>query len=207
VVGIAVRPLLPRGALRAARGLPAVIALRGVIAAAFFATEIYVPYLLQDHYGLPVWLSGASLTVGALGWAGASQVQARLGARLDHLIALRSGALLLVTGIGVVLGSAVLELTPWLIGLAWVVTGGGMGLMFPRIGAYVLGSSTEGEQGANSAAMSISDAVGAATAIAVSGLVFAAVGTSVELAPFVAVFVLTCALALVGVLVSRRTAV
>jgi len=207
VVGVAVRPLLPRGALRAARGLPAVIALRGVIAAAFFATEIYVPYLLQEHYGLPVWLSGASLTVGALGWAAASQVQARLGARLDHLTALRTGALLLVAGIGVVLGSAVLELTPWLIGLAWVVTGGGMGLMFPRIGAFVLASSAEDEQGANSAAMSISDAVGAATAIAVSGLVFAVVGTSGALAPFVAVFVLTAALAMVGVLVSRRTAV
>jgi MFS family permease len=207
VVVSAVRPLLPRGALLAARGLPAVIALRGVIAAAFFATEIYVPYFLQEHYGLPVWLSGASLTVGALGWAAASQVQARLGARLDHLTALRTGAVLLVAGIGVVLVSAVLELSPLLIGLAWVVTGGGMGLMFPRIGAFVLASSGEDEQGANSAAMSISDAVGAATAIAVSGLVFAAVGTSAELAPFVAVFVLTTALALVGVLVSRRTAV
>ena len=60
-----------------------------MISAAFFATEIYVPYLLQEHYGLPLWLSGASLTVGALGWAGASQVQARLGARLAN--APRSG--------------------------------------------------------------------------------------------------------------------
>jgi MFS family permease len=207
VIVLTVRPLLPPGTLLAARGLPAVIALRGIISAAFFATEIYVPYLLQEHYGLPVWLSGASLTVGALGWAGASQVQARLGARLDHLTALRTGALLLVAGVGVVLGCAVLELSPWLVGLAWVVTGAGMGLMFPRIGAYVLAASAEDEQGTNSAAMSISDAVGAATAIAVSGLAFAAVGTSAELAPFVAVFVLTTALALVGVLVSRRTAV
>ena len=206
VVVVAVRPLLPHGTLVVSRGLPAVIALRGVIAAAFFATEIYVPYLLQEHYGLAVWLSGASLTVGALGWAAASQVQARLGARLDHLTALRTGALLLVGGIGVVLGCAVLELSPWLIGVAWVVTGGGMGLMFPRIGAFVLGSSAEDEQGANSAAMSISDALGAATAIAVSGLVFAAVGTSAELAPFVAVFVMTSLLAGAGVLVSRRTA-
>jgi len=92
VVLVAVRPLLPPGTLVARRGLPAVIALRGAIAATFFATEIYLPYLLQEHYDVPPWLSGATLTVGALGWAAASQVQARLGARFDHYAALRIGA-------------------------------------------------------------------------------------------------------------------
>ena len=87
------------GTLRRRRGLPSVIALRGVIAATFFATEIYLPYLLQEQYDVPAWLSGATLTVGALGWAGASQVQARLGARLDHAAALRVGAVLLLGGI------------------------------------------------------------------------------------------------------------
>ena len=72
--------------------------LRGAIAATFFSTEIYLPYLLQEHYDVPPWLSGATLTVGALGWAGASQVQARLGARLDHHAALRIGAVLLLAG-------------------------------------------------------------------------------------------------------------
>jgi MFS family permease len=205
IVVVAVHPLLPRGTLVAAPGLPAVIALRGVIAAAFFATEIYVPYLLQEQYGLPVWLSGASLTVGALGWAGASQVQARLGARLEHTLALRVGAILLLAGLVVVLACTVLDWSPWVIGATWVVTGAGMGLMFPRIGAFVLAASPKNEQGGNSAAMSISDAVGGATAISLSGIVFTSVGTAADLAPFVSVFVLTAALAVVAVLVSRRT--
>ena len=89
VVLVAVRPLLPAGTLVVRRGLPAVVALRGAIAATFFATEIYLPYLLQEHYDVPAWLSGVTLTVGALGWAGASQVQARMGARLAHVTALR----------------------------------------------------------------------------------------------------------------------
>ncbi len=92
VVLVAVRPLLPPGTLVVRRGLPAVIALRGAIAATFFATEIYLPYLLQEQYGVSPWLSGATLTVGALGWSASSAVQARLGARLDHLTALRVGA-------------------------------------------------------------------------------------------------------------------
>jgi hypothetical protein len=144
--------------------------------------------------------------VGALGWAGASQVQARLGSRLANPVALRTGALLLVAGIGLVLATAALELTPWLVGVAWVVAGGGLGLMYPRIGILVLESSAEDEQGANTAAMSIADAAGGATAISLTGLLFTGLGTAADLAPFVAVFVLAWALAVAAVLVSRRTA-
>ena len=39
-----------------------------------------------------------------------------------------------------------------------------MGLMYPRIGITVLEASAEDEQGANTAAMSIADAAGGATA-------------------------------------------
>ena len=61
-----------------------------------------------------------------------------------------------------------------------------MGLMSPRISAYVLAASGAHEQGGNSAAMSIADAVGGATAISLAGLLFTAVGTAADLAPFVA---------------------
>lgn len=203
---VTVRPLLPPSTLVLSRGLPSVIALRGAISAVFFATEIYLPYLLQEHYDLPSWLSGATLTVGALGWAGASQVQARLGARLGHLAALRIGAVLLLAGIASELVFAALQLSPWLVAAAWVLAGAGMGLMYPRISALVLAASTERDQGRNTAAMSISDAVGGATAISLAGLVFTAAGTGADLAPFVAVLVLTTILAVGAVLVSRRTA-
>ena len=205
VVLLAVRPLLPAGTLVVRRGLPSVVALRGAIAATFFASEIYLPYLLQEHYDVPPWLSGATLTVGALGWAGASQVQARLGARFDHHAALRIGAAFLLAGIAGELVATVLQVTPILIGAAWVLAGAGMGLMFPRISAVVLAASNEHDQGRNSAAMSISDAVGGATAISLTGLVFTAVGPASEWAPFVAVLSLTTALALGALLISRRT--
>jgi MFS family permease len=202
---LAVRPLLPAGALAVRRGLPAVIALRGAIGATFFATEIYLPYLLQEHYDVAPWLSGATLTVGALGWAGASHVQGRLGARLAHTRALQVGALVLAVGVSLELAFAALGWSPFLIAAAWVLAGAGMGLMYPRIGASVLAASTPADQGANSAAMSIGDAVGGATAIALTGLLFAAVGTAADLAPFVAALGLTTALAWGAVAVSRRT--
>jgi MFS family permease len=207
VVVLAVRPLLPAGTLAARRGLPAVVLLRGAIAATFFSTEIYLPYLLQEHYDVPAWLSGVTLTVGALGWSGASHVQARLGARLDHHTALRVGAALLLAGVAGELVATALELTPFLIGAAWVLAGAGMGLMYPRISALVLAASSERDQGRNSAAMSISDAVGGATAISLAGLVFTATGPAADLAPFVAALTLTTVLAAGALLVSRRTCV
>ena len=205
VVLVAVRPLLPAGTLVVRRGLPAVVALRGAIAATFFATEIYLPYLLQEHYDVPAWLSGATLTVGALGWAGASQVQARMGARLAHVTALRIGAVMLFAGIGSELACTALHLSAWLVGVGWVLAGAGMGLMFPRISAYVLAASGAHEQGGNSAAMSIADAVGGATAISLAGLLFTAVGTAADLAAFVAALAFTTVLAGGAVLVARRT--
>jgi hypothetical protein len=205
VVVVAVRPLLPDGTLVVRRGLPAVIALRAAIGATFFATEIYLPYLLQQHYDVAPWLSGATLTVGALGWSGASSVQARLGARLDHLAALRIGAALLLVAIAGELAAAALQLTPLAIGALWVLAGAGMGLMFPRISSFVLAASTERDQGYNSAAMSISDAVGSSTAIALTGLLFAAVGPASQWAPFVAVLLLTTAFGLGALQIARRT--
>jgi hypothetical protein len=57
--------------------------------------------------------------------------------------------------------------------------------------------------------MTISDAVGGATAISLAGLAFTSTGTSTgtaaELAPFVATLALTTAIAAVALLVSRRT--
>jgi MFS family permease len=201
---LAVRPLLPRGTLLARRGLPSVVALRGVIAATFFSTEIYLPYLLQQHYDLPAWLSGVTLTVGAIGWATASQVQGRLGDRLEHVRALEVGSLLLAVGIGGELVATLWHLTPWFVVGSWVLAGAGMGLMFPRISALVLAASTPADQGAHTSAMSISDAVGGATAIAVTGLLFTAVGSEADWAPFAAVFAATTAVGAVSAVVARR---
>jgi len=57
VVAFAPR-LLPAGTVRARRGLPAVVALRGIAAAAFFGAEVFVPLLLSRERGLSASLAG-----------------------------------------------------------------------------------------------------------------------------------------------------
>lgn len=204
VVVVALRPLLPKGTLLARRGLPATVLLRGGVAAGFYASEIYLPYLLNERYGLPPWLAGLILTVAAISWAIGSAIQGRLGDRLSHDRALRLGATLLVIGLGTVALTALLLLSPFVAGAAWMVCGFGMGLMFPRMSTLALAYSTVGNQGFNSAAMSIADAAGGATAIAFTGLLFVAFGDADGQFSFVAALALTTAIALASVPVAFR---
>lgn len=194
VIALAARPLLPRGTLIVRRGLPSVVLMRGLIAGALFGAEIYVPYLLIAEYGFsPTW-AGLGLTAAALAWAAAADVQGRYGDRLGNARITVIGTTLLTLAILVAGFTALAHLHPAVLIAGWALAGGGMGLMYPRLTVLTLAYSTPQNQGFNSSALSISDSVGAASAIAVMGLAFTALaGTD---AAFPVVFAIAAALAL-----------
>ncbi len=202
VIAIASRPLLPRGTLRAVRGLPSVVLMRGLIAGSLFGAEIYVPYLLIDHYGFsPTW-AGLGLTTAAIAWAAAADVQGRYGDRMGNARITVVGTILLVAATAVAGLTALLALPPAVLIVGWSLAGGGMGLMYPRLTVLTLAYSTPQNQGFNSSALSISDSVGAATAIAAMGLVFTALaGTD---AGFPAVFAIAAGLAALALVPGLR---
>ncbi|MBI5160447.1 MAG: MFS transporter, partial [Micrococcales bacterium] len=208
VIGVAaavllIRPLLPSGALRARRGLGATILLRGTIAAAFFATEVRLPYLLQERYGFESWQAGLILTVGALAWAGASAIQPRLAGRVPEGRALAAGAVLVTTGIALQFATAALTLPPAVAGVGWLIAAGGMGTVYPRLSTLMLGYSAPADQGFNSSALSIVESVAGAVAIALGGLVFASAGGATG-AGFAASILLSVVIAAVAVPVALR---
>jgi MFS family permease len=206
---VAVRPLVPRGTLLARRGLPSVILARGLVSAAFFGAEVYLPYLLVERYSYSPTFAGLTLTFGAIAWAGASAVQGRLGTKLNHRLAI-------VIGSAMVLGAVVVTLVTTVLGwpaavaiAGWIFAGGGMGLMYPRLSVMTLAMSTPDTEGFNSSAMSISDSLGGALALATTGIVFTALTTTaggVSGASFAGVFALTAAIAVVAVVVAPRVA-
>jgi len=200
IILIAARPLLPPGTIRVRRGLPSTVLLRGAFAAAFFGTEVYLPYLLHDKYDLPSWAAGLILTVGAVSWALGSEIQSRMGERMSHDNTVRIGAAVLVLGVATQLVTALFMFSPIVAAAGWFFAGAGMGLVYPRISTLVLSYSTERNQGFNSAAMSISDNVGGATAIAFAGLLF----TTFAADGFVAALALTSVLAVLAVPVAFR---
>ena len=199
---MAVRPLVPRGTLTARRGLPSVILARGLASAAFFGAEVYLPYLLIEQYAFSPTFAGLTLTVGAIAWSAAAAVQGRLGTRLQHRTAVRIGAFMVLGAVTLALATTALH---WPAGVAisgWFFAGGGMGLLYPRLSVMTLALSTKDNEGFNSSAMSISDSLGGALALATTGLVFAAFTTAA--AAFTGVFALAAVLAVAGVAVAPR---
>lgn len=204
VIVVAVRPLLPPGTLVARRGLPATVLLRAAIAAAFFATEIYQPYILQARYGWDPTAAGLVLTVGAVAWSIGSQISGRTVERIPHPAALRIGAVLLLVGIATQALTAALHLHPAVIGAGWLLAGGGMGFMFTRINTLVLAYSTTADQGANGAAATIADSTGSSTSIALAGLLFLGLGGATSAGAFTGAFVYTTVVAGLALLVAVR---
>ncbi len=217
---VAVRPLVPRGTLTARRGLPAVILSRGLASAAFFGAEVYLPYLLVERYVFTPTFAGLTLTGGALAWAAASAIQGRLGARLEHRRAVRIGSALVLGAVVLALATTLLAWPAAVAIAGWIFAGGGMGLMYPRLSVMTLALSTKDTEGFNSSAMSISDSLGGALALAATGIVFAAFTTTATAtaaaaatagaagaAPFAGVFALTAAIGVAGVCVAPRVSV
>lgn len=199
---LAVRPLVPRGTLTARRGLPSVILTRGLASAAFFGAEVYLPYLLIEQYAFTPTFAGLTLTGGALAWAGASAIQGRLGTRLDHRAAVRIGSVLVLAAITLAVATTALNWPAAVAISGWIFAGGGMGLLYPRLSVMTLALSTKDNEGFNSSAMSISDSLGGALALATTGIVFAAFTTTA--ASFTGVFALAAVLAAAGVAVAPR---
>ncbi|MFC8192408.1 MFS transporter [Cellulomonas sp. NPDC057328] len=215
---VAVRPLLPAGALAARPGLPSVIATRALVSGAFFGAQAYVPYLLAQRDGWGPAASGLALTTAALAWSGMSAVQGRLGHRLTSRGAVRVGTVLVAVGVVGAFVTAAADLPPAVLVATWTSAGAGMGLASSRLNVLVLGYSAPGSQGTNSSAMSISDAVGSAMTLAVTGVLFALVtGTGgagghgsgaadavVGVGGFIAAFGLAAALAVASALTAPR---
>ena len=93
---------------------------------------------------------------------------------------------------------------PALAGASYVLAGAGMGFGFPRTSVAMLDVSTDRDRGFNSSAISIADSLGAALALSLSGVAFAAAERAGH-DPFLAVFLVAVGIGLVGVVAAART--
>ncbi|MGK4581060.1 MFS transporter [Kitasatospora sp. HPMI-4] len=209
----AVLRLLPAGTLRAARGLPTVILLRGVAAGAFFAAEAFIPLMMVTERGLSPTMAGLTLTSGGLSWALGSWLQGRPGVQRHREAMIRLGFALTAVAIA----GAALVLVPavptWAAAVAWAVGGLGMGLTVASVSVLMMKLSAPEEAGANSASLQMSDALGNVLLIGLSGVLFAglgggsvaaAQGSPVPAAAFAVIFLVMTGVALVGALLSGR---
>lgn len=166
--------LLPRGTLVAARGLPTVVGLRGLLAGAFFGAEAFIPLALVTERGLSPTMAGLSLTGAALGWATGSWWQGRPGMRVSRPVLVGVGCGLVALGIVGAALAVVPTFPAWLAAIGWTIGGAGMGLALTSLGVLLFELSPPEDQGANSAALQVSDALGTVLCVGGAGVLLAA---------------------------------
>ncbi|MEV5886422.1 MFS transporter [Streptomyces sp. NPDC052020] len=210
----AVRALMPLGTFRAARGLPAVILLRGVAAGSFIAAESFLPLMLVSRRHMSVTLAGLSLAGGGLTWALGSYLQSRPALQQHRQRLCQAGMVLVAAAIAGAALPLAHGIPAWATALAWCVGGFGMGIVVSSVGVLLMELSEPAEAGGNSAALQLSDSLSNVLLLAVCGVVFAALGGGsagggpgqgpIPAGAFLAVFLLLSLVALAGVLVAGR---
>lgn len=195
--------LLPTGTLVAAPGLPAVIALRGLIASAFATAEVFIPLALIREQGWSLTQAGLVLSAGAVLWSCGSAVQSRVGHAKDRRRALQGGFSVVAVGIALVAAHLLTGHSAWWVAVGWAIAGFGIGLSFPMLSVLTLSLSAPAEQGHNASALQLSDALCSSAALAVAGVLFNLAGDR-GLLGYVLVLALAVSLALMGALLGRR---
>ena len=201
------RGLLPSGTARVRRGVSAPVALRGLLAGAFFGVDSVVPLAMtvQHGYGavaagLPLVVSGVSWSVGSW-WQGRQRFQAS-----DRVGLIRAGfAFVALAAVAVAVVSRPEVAGGWTY-LAWAAAGLGAGLAMSSVAVLLLRFTTDADRGADSAALQLSDAVASAITTGTAGVLVAAAARSAigYTTAFVALDLAMAGVALLGVAVAGR---
>ena len=204
VVGL--RRLLPEGALRMRRGLPASVMMRGFLAASFFSAEVFIPLALVQQRGVTTTGAGLVLAVSAGSWFVGSYAQSRLPGHDDRSRVVRIGSVIIAGALLTLPFALMAGLPPWTAAISWAIASFGMGLALPSVAVQVLRLSPEADQGANSAAIQITDAVMSTLAISLLGVGYAAavLGGGVSAQTYTLLWTCSAFLALAGALVAGR---
>jgi MFS family permease len=198
--------LTPAGILRARAGVPATVAVRGLLNFGFYSADAFVPFALTSVRGLaPVW-GGLAMTAASLTWTVASWLQARW-------IRTRGSTVLVVVGMGIIAAGAagmLLVLVPavpaWVGLVAWGVAGFGMGLAFSPLAHVAMEMAETGLEGKATTAIQLSDTLGAALGIGIAGVLVSTVGSLAgsDTTGLVLTFSMATAVAAFGAVLGRR---
>ncbi|ONH31323.1 MFS transporter [Pseudofrankia asymbiotica] len=218
------RRLLPAGTLRARPGAPAAVAVRGLLAFAFFGADTFVPLAITSVRHSSTTVAGLAVSTAAVVWTAGSWTQARLSAR-------RSGRFLVTVGLGTLVlavagtGMALLNTqVPLAVGVAcWGLAGFGIGIAYSPIMNVALNEAPPDRQGMASSAVSLSDNLGVTFGAGLGGVAVAAgtatnhpavtdaaagavngAGYVASVAGLAGAFALATAVGMVGLLAARR---
>jgi MFS family permease len=169
----ALNRLLPAGTLRARRGLPSAVLLKGVLTFAFFGTDAYISLTVSAVRHRSVTFAGLALTAATLSWTAGAWINARRGDRVAPRQTIALGFGLIVVGI-VLMHLSLFDAAPLAtVVIAWGVAGLGMGMAYQAVTLAVLTEAAAGQEGTASASQQLADLLGVATGTGVVGAIVA----------------------------------
>jgi MFS family permease len=207
VVGL--RPLVPAGTFRIRPGVAAPVALRGLLAGAFFGVESMVPLSLSLQHGYGATVAGLPLAVSGFSWAAGSWWQGRVDDATEphrRITLIRVGFVLMALAAAGMGAAAVPALPGWIAFPAWLTAGLGAGFAMSSVSVLLLNYTTDADRGADSAALQLSDATASAITTGVAGVLVAAAarGTISDTAAFVTLDLALAGVAVVGAVAAGR---
>jgi len=207
----AFRQIAPSGTLRLRRGMPATVAVRGLLTFAFLGADAFVTLALTDVRGTSTRFAGMVLSSAAISWTAGSFTSARLIAKVGPRVLVTSGLCFIVAGIATMSVIISTSISPWFAFGSWLLSGLGMGLAYSPLSQAVLSAAAPGQLGAATSALQLSDVLGFALGTGFGGALIALadrhdveVGGSTVHGGVNLVWIVTGAIGVLGVFASRR---
>jgi MFS family permease len=199
--------LVPPGTLRAARGMPAAVATRGLSTFAFFGTDAFLAFALAEQRGLSAVEVGLALTPTTITWTVGAWIQARTTARFSRRTMASAGVALVAVGAALT-GVAVLDadLPAWVAAATWAIGGLGMGLSYSPTNLVVLTDAPPGTEGSATASVQLTDGLGTALGTGIGGAVLATAASAgwTRTTALAVVFGIMTGVGAFAILVARR---
>jgi MFS family permease len=206
VAVIGLRVLLPKGTFVLERGLPAAVAVMGLICLAFFGAEAFLPLALNEVRGQSPTLAGLALTAATLTWTAGAWVQAQRATQWSRRGMVGAGFVLVALGVAIAGSTASEDVPVVMAAVGWAVGGLGMGIAYSNVSVTILAEAPPDQEGYASASLQLASVLGVAVGTGMSGAIVSAgdagawsTATSIALA-----FALMAAFALIAAAGARR---
>ena len=197
--------LLPPGTLWAQRGLPAVIASRGLFNASFMSMVTFLPLMLVQLWELSFTAAGMVVAAASLGWSAGSWIQGRysggVAARVRLVVV--GAAVLTVATVAIAVATAT-RAPVWAFVIAVAAAGLAMGTGSTTLSVLVLDLTDARSHGRASASLQLSDVLGSVVGIGASTAVFGALLSRGGGTAYVSILAMLVVIAAVAVAAGRR---
>jgi MFS family permease len=158
--------------------LGAAISGRALIFGAFAVTETYMVFSLKEFGGVSTSTAGIVLSVGSLTWTTGSILQARLDRQhgpQSRPARIQTGNTLMLTGIGLILGTVIVFQDIWVIvaAIGWMAAGLGIGLAYSTSATVAFAHAPRGQDGMVASSTLLGDLFSSSVGVGLGGVLLA----------------------------------